>query len=81
MTVSFQLHNAEELNILTAVLIQLKQAGIPVQVIQTERTVPILKKTPFEVSHLYGIIRLPTNFDYKAFMADTVATELLKKHG
>lgn len=79
MTVSFQLNTPEELSLITSMLLQLKQSGIPIQVI--EPNLSIKKGQPRSskgiAKRLHGIIKLPTDFDYKSFIAD----ELLAKHG
>lgn len=78
MTVSFQVHNTEELNLITSMLLQLKQSGVSIQVVQPD--VPVkhqVEKYAGITERLYGIVKLPANFDYKSF----IANELLTKHG
>ena len=78
MTASFQLHNAEEINLLSSLLLQLKKAGIHIQVIHPDTAAKHQKKINSGITErLYGIVKLPLDFDYKSFLAN----ELLTKHG
>ena len=60
MTVSFQLHNAEEINLISSLLLQLKQAGIHIQVIHPDTAAKHQKKINSGITErLYGIVKLP----------------------
>ncbi len=78
MTISFQIHNTEEMNLIASLLLQLKQSGVAINIVSPDFPQRPKKAINTGISkRLHGVIQLPVNFDYKSFMA----TELLSKHG
>jgi hypothetical protein len=79
MTITIQINTAEDVKALESLLPIFKKHGVTVHLM--DGTSPSTGKTPKmrleAFRKLHGIIDLPENFDYKAFISD----ELMKKHG
>jgi hypothetical protein len=79
MTITIQINTAEDVKALESLMPIFKKHGVTVHLM--DNTFPSTGKTPNmrleAFRKLHGIIDLPENFDYKAFISD----ELMKKHG
>lgn len=78
MTVTIQFNSPEDFKLVEPLLRLFKEYGVRVQV---AADLPSAAKKPENKPNeagrkLHGIVRLPEDFDYKAFMA----SELLSKH-
>ncbi len=78
MTVTIQFSTPEDFKLVEPLLRFFKEHGVPVQVAADRLPTPkkTEKKPKGAGKKLHGIVRLPDDFDYKAFMA----SELLNKH-
>jgi hypothetical protein len=78
MTVTFEVHDAEEMKLIANLLSQLDKLGVPVHVVKPKTTAKKAKRPePGIAKKLHSIVKLPEGFDYKIFIAD----EILSRHG
>lgn len=76
MTVTIQLNNSEDFKLLEPLLRLIRESGVRVHISSEMKLENGKQKSPGGLADkLHGIVSLPADFDYKAFMAD----ELLKK--
>lgn len=78
MTVTIQFNTPEDIKLVEPLLRLFKEHGVRVQVaanLSSAAKKPV-NKPKEAIRKLHGIVRLPEDFDYKAFMA----SELLSKH-
>jgi hypothetical protein len=78
MTVTIQFNSPEDFKLVEPLLRLFKEHGVRVQVADDlpSAAKKLENKPKRKGKKLHGIVRLPDDFDYKAFMA----SELLSKH-